>query len=571
MIEKILKDWKKRVGNNLNYKNTDHLFELGSMLTEQGWDSETIGILIENLKEIDIVRKKQPDGSFGSAYTVKKHNPDRGQQLVKKDASPEDLDKVDKGEPIDTDDEESIDDLIQADHQSADDSLNMTKTRAKEQAKEKGKKDGGLGTPESRAGEAMVHKGLRLLKEGKSLEEIEKEFTKLVNSDDHILNSTTGKKWVGATMATLKKIDERIGIKNIETISWDTDQGRKSIGVDPNLETSSDMFVKTKDGRVVGISLKKDGVVFLNNGGWAVQSKKLVESLRGTMPDEDLQKLEKAMSLKEYNDDLLQRIQSAAEKISVSEIKDGLEKLRNADPTPSVFKGKNKDIYFDILSKPEELIEKIKSGKLKGNDVKAFTKLLQVYHKEEYKEIRKIDDNLTKRAFDAINESEDAKKGMKKHIIKSLHIAETLGLNEETKKGGVDGFITTYGIEPDGAVLNEETLSTLLGSKFQQVLAEKINEVRNGDASTEDLNKIIEESIEIDYESGMILFRHENNKKYPLFYMTGRSRGIGSSPVMELAQTPLMAHSLKQGTFDTDDWDEKSLKRFENDIKDIED
>ena len=571
MIEKILKDWKKRVGNNLNYKNTDHLFELGSMLTEQGWDSETIGILIENLKEIDIVRKKQPDGSFGSAYTVKKHNPDRGQQLIKKDASPEDLDKVDKGEPIDTDDEESIDDLIQADHQSADDSLNMTKTRAKEQAKEKGKKDVGLGTPESRAGEAMVHKGLRLLKEGKSLEEIEKEFTKLVNSDDHILNSTTGKKWVGATMATLKKIDERIGIKNIETISWDTDQGRKSIGVDPNLETSSDMFVKTKDERVVGISLKKDGVVFLNNGGWAVQSKKLVESLRGTMPDEDLQKLEKAMSLKEYNDDLLQRIQSAAEKISVSEIKDGLEKLRNADPTPSVFKGKNKDIYFDILSKPEELIEKIKSGKLKGNDVKAFTKLLQVYHKEEYKEIRKIDDNLTKRAFDAINESEDAKKGMKKHIIKSLHIAETLGLNEETKKGGVDGFITTYGIEPDGAVLNEETLSTLLGSKFQQVLAEKINEVRNGDASTEDLNKIIEESIEIDYESGMILFRHENNKKYPLFYMTGRSRGIGSSPVMELAQTPLMAHSLKQGTFDTDDWDEKSLKRFENDIKDIED
>ena len=571
MIEKILKDWKKRVGNNLNYKNTDHLFELGSMLTEQGWDSETIGILIENLKEIDIVRKKQPDGSFGSAYTVKKHNPDRGQQLVKKDASPEDLDKVDKGEPIDTDDEESIDDLIQADHQSADDSLNMTKTRAKEQAKEKGKKDVGLGTPESRAGEAMVHKGLRLLKEGKSLEEIEKEFTKLDNSDDHILNSTTGKKWVGATMATLKKIDERIGIKNIETISWDTDQGRKSIGVDPNLETSSDMFVKTKDERVVGISLKKDGVVFLNNGGWAVQSKKLVESLRGTMPDEDLQKLEKAMSLKEYNDDLLQRIQSAAEKISVSEIKDGLEKLRNADPTPSVFKGKNKDIYFDILSKPEELIEKIKSGKLKGNDVKAFTKLLQVYHKEEYKEIRKIDDNLTKRAFDAINESEDAKKGMKKHIIKSLHIAETLGLNEETKKGGVDGFITTYGIEPDGAVLNEETLSTLLGSKFQQVLAEKINEVRNVDASTEDLNKIIEESIEIDYESGMILFRHENNKKYPLFYMTGRSRGIGSSPVMELAQTPLMAHSLKQGTFDTDDWDEKSLKRFENDIKDIED
>ena len=75
MIEKILKDWKNRIGKkNLDYKNTDHLFELGSMLTEQGWSSEAIGILVENLKQIDIVRKKLADGSFGSAYAIKRHN-----------------------------------------------------------------------------------------------------------------------------------------------------------------------------------------------------------------------------------------------------------------------------------------------------------------------------------------------------------------------------------------------------------------------------------------------------------------------------------------------------------------
>ena len=67
----------------------------------------------------------------------------------------------------------------------------------------------------------------------------------------------------------------------------------------------------------------------------------------------------------------------------------------------------------------------------------------------------------------------------------------------------------------------------------------------------------------------MILFKHENNKKYPLFYMAGRTRGIGSSPVMELAQTPLMAHALKEGTFNTDDWSENGLNRFKDDIKDI--
>ncbi len=459
--------------------------------------------------------------------------------------------------------------LLKQDHETTDKQLNMTKTEARAQAKSKKKKDVGAGTPESRAGEAMVHKGLRLLKEGKSIEEIESLFTELVNQEDHILNSKEGKKWVAASISTIKKIDEQIGIENIEDVAWDTDQGREAIGVDVNLETSSDMFVRTKDGRNIGISLKKDGNVFLNNGGWAKQSKKLVESLRGTIPDEDLERLDSAMDLKEYKQDLLDRISDAADRIGVEEIRDAFQRLQNEPETPSVFKGKTQEEYYRILSDPEQLIEKIKTGKLTGNEIKAYTKLLQVYHKDEYDEIRKIDDNLTKRAFDAINASEEAKKGMKKHIIKSMHIAETLGLNEEIREGGVDEFMTLYGIKPDGAVLNEEALITLLGSKFEKTLNETIQEVRNGNATVDDLNEVIEDAIEIDYESGMILFKHENNKKYPLFYMAGRTRGIGAPPTMELAQTPLMAHALKEGTFNTDDWSEKGLERFKKDIKDI--
>ena len=53
--------------------------------------------------------------------------------------------------------------------------------------------------------------------------------------------------------------------------------------------------------------------------------------------------------------------------------------------------------------------------------------------------------------------------------------------------------------------------------------------------------------------------------------MSGRTRGIGSSPVMEMVQTPFMAHALKMGTFNTDEWDEKSLKRFKKDIVESED
>ena len=138
------------------------------------------------------------------------------------------------------------------------------------------------------------------------------------------------------------------------------------------------------------------------------------------------------------------------------------------------------------------------------------------------------------------------------------------------KKGGVDKFQTMYGIDPNGAVLNEETLVTLFGSKFKEKLDETISEIRNGQSSYKDLEDFIVKSIEIDYESGQILFKHESNKKYPLFKMAGRTRGIGSSPVMEMVQTPFMAHALKMGTFNTDEWDSKSLQKFKKDIFDSE-
>jgi len=470
-----------------------------------------------------------------------------------------------------TDVDQNKSELISKDHEVTDRQLMMTKTEAAAQAKQKGVKGVGAGTPESRAGEAMVHKGLRMLQEGKSIEEISEYFKKIVNSEDHVLNSASGKKWVKSALATLTKINETIGSENIDIVSWDTPEGRKAIGVDPKLETSSDMFVRTKDGRNIGISLKKDGSVFLNNGGWDKQSQLLLNSLKSEMPEDAHKRLSEAMSIDTYKKDLEDRFKYVTRTVGVSEVKKSFKKLLENPEDQKQFKGSSRDVYFKILSDPETLIKKLELGTTNTNEQKAYAKLLQTYHVDEYKHLRESDNGLTKRAFDTINSSEDAKRGMKSHIIKSMHISETLGLNETIKDGGVDEFMTTYGIDPDGAVLNENTLITLFGSRFKQTLDESLNEVRAGRASKEDLDRLIQDSIEIDYDSGQILFKHENNKKYPLFYMAGRTRGIGSSPIMEMAQTPFMAHALKQGTFNTDEWDEESLKRFEADIVDMQD
>ena len=203
-------------------------------------------------------------------------------------------------------------------------------------------------------------------------------------------------------------------------------------------------------------------------------------------------------------------------------------------------------------------------------DQKVIAKLTQAYHKEEYDHLRESEAALTQRTFDVLNSDMEAKNGMNKHIIKSMHISETLGLNQRVKEGGVDGFQTMYGIEPDGAVLNEQTLVSLFGSNFQSMLQEQIQEVRDGNKEYSELEQFISDSIEIDYDSGEILFRHESNKKFPLFKLQGRARGIGASPTMEMLQTPFMAHALKMGTFNTDEWDSDSLEKFKKDIEEIE-
>ena len=101
-LNEILKEWAYRVDNGQpNPKNSAHLYHLSEILIEYKWPYEVIEELLQNLTEDDIVKKKQPDGSYGSSYTVKNHNPDRGQELVKKDASEDDIEKIkkDDGEP----------------------------------------------------------------------------------------------------------------------------------------------------------------------------------------------------------------------------------------------------------------------------------------------------------------------------------------------------------------------------------------------------------------------------------------------------------------------------------------
>lgn len=580
-IDKILSEWAYRSDNGQpNVSNPSHIDTLREILYHFGLPHKFIVEYIHGLNENELVKNPNPKARkkmVTKAYAAQwlDSNPKAKKQDTEQPKS-----KSTKSSDLKTQSKLSPDEIKKAKTSnltSVQVSLMMTKTQAKIQAREKGKKNVGLGTPESRAGEAMVHNGIdqmvERVKDGMSFEdalgEVETDFLGMVNTDDHILNSTEGKKWVGAAVATLKKLHKEIGLENIQGASWDTDAGREAIGVDPKVNTSSDMFIQMNDGTVTGISLKKSGKVFILSGGWNKQSKIILNNLEKSMQDspEEFAKIKDAMDIKHHANETNSALKKATETVGPEQIKTGLEDLKQKvgwDETTQTASGKTQ--FFDGSSLPKyikaledpKLLEKINNGEASKDEQKAYAKLLQEYHKEEAGLIRDADENATKRMYDQINNSPNAKSAMKQFVIKSLHLPETLGLNEVTKAGGIDNFSTLFGSGDDGAILNEETIGTLLGQSFKDTLTK----VKSGEATVKDLNKVIEEQIEFDTEKGMIVFRHENNSEYPLFEMSGRSKGIMASLALEIKQTPLMAYALKAGTFNSDDWTEEERKKF---------
>ena len=580
-IDKILSEWAYRVDDGQpNVSNPSHIDTLREILYHFGLPHKFIVEYMYGLNESELVKNPNPKARKNmvtKAYAAQWLD---GNPKAKKQDTEQPKSKSTKSSELKTQSKLSPDEIKKAKASnltSVQDSLMMTKTQAKIQAREKGKKNVGLGTPESRAGEAMVHNGIdqmvERVKDGMSFEdalgEVETDFLGMVNTDDHILNSTEGKKWVGAAVATLKKLHKEIGLENIQGASWDTDAGGEAIGVDPKVNTSSDMFIQMNDGTVTGISLKKTGKVLILSGGWNKQSKIILDNLEKSMQDspKEFAKIKDAMDIKHHADETSSALKKATETVGPEQIKTGLddlkqkvgwdEKTQTASGKTQFFDGSSLPKYIKALEDPK-LLEKVNNGEASKDEQKAYAKLLQEYHKQEAGLIRDADENATKRMYDQINNSPNAKSAMKQFVIKSLHLPETLGLNEVTKAGGIDNFSTLFGSGDDGAILNEETIGTLLGQNFKDTLTK----VKSGESTVTDLNKVIEEQIEFDTEKGMIVFRHENNSEYPLFEMSGRSKGIMASLALEIKQTPLMAYALKAGTFNSDDWTEEERKKF---------
>ena len=600
---KIVEKWSYRVNNGMpNVSNPLHIVKLKEILKEDNYPEKFINELINNLTESSFYARSKKSGKIviykdkanyqkgiedGSHEKVDRAEAEKELGIDKKDDEKpvkKDSPKVSKDDgytgdvahDLKVDDlkqkeiekeknigNENIDDFRNKDHQDTDSALVYTKTQ-EQKDKESGTSDfdKGAGTHASRAGEAATHKALRMLKKGSSYDEVKDYLMFIANDKDSFLD----KDWVNASISATKSIESTFGIDNIEEVVWDTKSGHKTIGVE-NHGTSADMFVKTKDGTRVGISLKKDGKVFIRNGGHKQVFDKLSNDLieRG-VSEAEVEEFKKKAGIESFQEDLKQSINSGVDKLRISQVYPNVvDNLKTNTEYARKVLGPNYEKYINRMD--DELFDRLqgKSGKMTKDDVKIIAKVSatdEVMNEDSsiYNDMRNADIRLTQRFLQGIQDSKQIESAIKDEVLKGIHVEQIFGTDDDMN---LDKFMTVYGIEPDGSQLSEKTLLSLFGSDVENAIKDYRND--STPESKKTLQKSLRNKLVIDYKDGAkdgtIKIKLDDGSVYPLFTIKSRSRGIGASPTFEMAQTNFMSNSLKFGT-NVDEWPEPQKTNF---------
>lgn len=603
-VTKIAKEWafrsKTGMPKTTNYEDIETLQEVLVDLKYPGdFIFEYIGsLLIEKdrsddarLADKDVVYKSQ-DGKtrtikYSSALTYDTDHPARiaaekmknGDSAQDKEGeSPEKLSgddfktaadkEVDKGKKSDV--KSLTTDKIKSqnrekDHFSTDSALQYNKEQERID-RETGTSafEKGAGTHASRAGEAATHKALRMLKDGQSYDEIKNYLLNVASKPGAYLDKT----WVKASLAATKQIENTFGIDNIDEVVWDTKSGHKVIDVEDH-GTSADMFVKLKDGTRVGISLKKDGKVFLRNGGYKETFNNLTSDLKERgVPQEDIDNLNRVAGPQTYKTDLVKQVGSAAAAMKGNDtVNTVINKLKTDDQYAKETellsrRDKINDEFFNSV------IQKIESGKSPtGDEIKILARLANIpeiksSYPQLYQNMRNADKRLTQRFLKGVQESPKIESALKEEVLSGIHVGQILGIDTDMN---MDKFITVYGTGDEGSQLTEKTLMSMFGGKASNLLAQY-----RQSTTPENKKALIDElksKINIDYKDGakdgIIKIKHEGppEQEYSLFTINTRSRGIGAAPTLEMAQTTYMANALQYG-LDVDKWPPRQKKDF---------
>ena len=240
----------------------------------------------------------------------------------------------------------------------------------------------------------------------------------------------------------------------------------------------------------------------------------------------------------------------------------------------------------------KQLLNRIQNGpKSKDNpdgydatDLVVYAKIIQKSdirnrHEKHHDDMRAADNRLTKRTMDAINRDPALQKASKDFVLDSIHIDKVLGLSLD-EEGGVDEFLTVYGIGDDGVARNEvdQIKEDFKNGKIKRAEAERrIKEQKDR------VYAVIRQDLTVDYESNTIKFKQEfenpdfdpskpeseenprmKESEYSLWDWFARAKGLARAVAMELQQNEFMIFALNNGSADINQWPDSEKARWYN-------
>jgi len=411
----------------------------------------------------------------------------------------------------------------------------------------------GAGTPESRAAEASVVLISNNLLQGRKRFKGDMD-TYLRNNDDTINNmisqlmSLKGSKltedWQKSVkaqiIATLSQTEKKYG--QIDALVWDNSEGRSSLGLPKSKDRNdrSDLYIRTKSGEIVGVSLKKSGKIFLANQGYS----KIISTIE-TFTDNPTSKtkIQKLKKLHKQSADAAFVELSKFLQANKREVVTTLSKF-NRNGVKSLSSPKY-DIYFSKNGAPtKEFLNKVLSGeKLASNEFKALLKSLD----------------------------KGVREATTRYLLDALDIPQMLS-DSPTK--GVDHAVTVYGegnIDGDGnpipMYINGETLKETFG----------ISKNATSEQAAQELKTRFIIDAESDKRVGMIRLRITNKTPPPNYYYPAiatlalRARGLGTAAAFELYQHESWTYTLASKSPNPEEWTPQQRKKHaESTIKFLE-
>ena len=608
-FKKILNELSYRVSTGIpDLTNEQHLMKLWDILKEEKWPMDARVELLKNLDESKR-QKRQPgttwvtkSGHAGKRADGKTQYGMKSKDVaqayvagkdVDKDTEPSDLSTTD----IETDDferpeltEEQKVEARQTQSKECDMWLNFDKKEGakafKDETKDMSEEEkGAAGSAQSKCGEAVTVQGAtrvkELMSEGKSFDEaikiVEKEMMSLIKKDGLLT-----KAWVKAGLSIVKKLHEEIGIDNIEEIGWDTGEGRALVGTDDKHGTSSDMFIKTKDGRVIGESLKKDFKVFLMNGGYATKIKELEDKLGVKLP-EDTQIEEYKKRRDEESKKIKNRINTEldVDKV-VSSISDEpdifISKMcgSNSDAIrkrlTSMFGDDVKDINFGDFDEVRKFLKNLspeqkkqavdyiknldgseKTGDLSWIGVLGRHPLAKEMNPPLTEDIRTLSNELVNNLFDFVKPGAEGNKQFKQMVVKDMHFQDLLFGTPPR----LDEFNISHGEDP-AVRITKKQVQQLFG-----ISDEEIEAAKDDPEKQKVMMEKIQDNLVITKQRGVpIISVKTEDGDIPLYEMGTRARGLNASPTLEISQHVLGTFTLKNGTPDYKKWPKEDRRGY---------